>query len=196
MRKRADSRTSRLSVWAIEIPAGMVVAAVLAIQSASFVALVFQGEAGQGFGMALWAWLVGIAVVMAIIGLHTSMPPLLAGPDTPTLAVSVAFAAAMGSAALQRGYGGEGAALHILMGLAIATLVGGLLMWLIAVFRLGQSLRFIPYAVAAGFLGATGLLVVLDGLRVLLVDDVVTPRLRAVPCDEETKANEEPSIGG
>lgn len=187
MQKRAGARSSGLSLWAIEIPAGIIVAAVLAMQTASFVALIFPGEVRQGLGMALWASLAGIIVVAVIIGARTSMPPLLAGPDTPTLAVSVAFAAAIGSAALERGYGGEGAALHVLMGLAIATLVGGFLMWLLAAFRLGQSLRFIPYAVVGGFLGATGLLVALGGVRVLLGRPLLDTVRAGVPPIEDAK---------
>lgn len=167
MQKQAITSRFELALWGREALAGLVVSVVQIAQAASYVALIFQGAALSGAGIGLWATLLGIAIVGLAIGYGTTMPPLAAGPDTPTLAVSTALAAGIAAQAVATGHGGESAAVQILMALTFATLIGGALMFGLGGLALAQSLRFIPYAVVAGFLAATGLLVALGGLKVL-----------------------------
>ncbi len=150
-----------------EAMAGLVVFAVQLVQAASFLALIFQSEAKSGFGVGLWSAMVGVAIVGTWISYTTTMKPLAAGPDTPALAVSAAVAGTIASQVSGTGLSGDEAARHILIALTLTTVIGGAAMFALGALKLGQSLRFIPNAVVAGFLGATGWLVMLGGVKLL-----------------------------
>jgi SulP family sulfate permease len=56
--------------------------------------------------------------------------------------------------------------LNVLGAIAVATLASGLLLLLIGLFRLAETLRFVPSAVTGGFFCATGLVVLTAGLKI------------------------------
>lgn len=162
------AKQSALQLWSVEILAGALVAAVQIAQATSYVALIFQGGARAGLGIALWATLAGVAIVGVFLGRMTSLPPLCCGPDTPTLAVSSVVGAGIAAHAIAAGMPGDLAAVHVLMALTIATALGAAAMLALGLLGFGQSLRFIPYPVVAGFLAATGWLVLVGGVKLVL----------------------------
>ncbi len=146
--------------------AGVVASLVTLAHCLSFSALVFAGELASGLPAALWGFMVATAAVTLLSGFTTTLPPMLAGPRNPAVAVMSVLAATVSGACFARGLDGPEAARHVLVALAIASALTGLSVWALGFFRLGQIVRFVPYPVIAGFLAASGWLLIIGGLRV------------------------------
>lgn len=145
--------------------AGLVAAVVLIANMVSFAALMFPGPLAAGTATVIWAMLVGSGISGLWIAWKTSLPPLSTGIDAPTGAVLVLLAAAAGPAVLAAG-GNAQAAIQATMALfTAATVVSGALLLGLGALRWGAYLRFVPYFVVAGFLGATGWLLIAGGVR-------------------------------
>jgi SulP family sulfate permease len=54
---------------------------------------------------------------------------------------------------------------NVLVALSVSTLFTGVLLFGVGALRLGQWLRFVPYPVIAGFLAASGLLLITGGVE-------------------------------
>src|SRR6202023_1581006 len=55
----------------------------------------------------------------------------------------------------------------VLITLAVSTVLTGIVLCGFGVTRMGRAIRYVPYPVVGGFLGATGLLIVLGAIRVI-----------------------------
>lgn len=146
--------------------AGVVASFVTLAHCLSFSALLFAGELASGLPAALWGFMVASAAVTLLSGLSTTLPPMLAGPRNPAVAVMSVLAGTVSAAAFAEGLDGADAARHVLVALAIASALTGIGLWTLGAFNLGQVVRFVPYPVIGGFLAASGLLLIVGGLRV------------------------------
>jgi SulP family sulfate permease len=168
-----------------EVQAGAVAAVISIAYCLSFAALVFAGPLAAGLPMAVWGFLAASAMATLLVGKSTSLPPVLAAPRNPAVAVMSVMAAHVLAAASARGLGPEAAAQHVLIALSIAALLTGLVLWVLGTFRLGEWVRFVPYPVVAGFLAASGWLLVVGGLKVARGAPFTTGDLaRLMPADE------------
>jgi len=89
----------------------------------------------------------------------------IAGPDTSTSAVVATLVASL--AAQVTAIGGShllGAALIVM---ALATGLTGLFLCILGFTHAGRAIRFVPYPVIGGFLGATGVLMVMGAIQVI-----------------------------
>ncbi len=164
--------------------AGLVASLLTLAYCLSFSALLFQGELAGGLPMGLWAFLVGSAVAGLYVALTTSLPPAEAGPDNPAVAVLAALAATVSAPVLLAGGSAKAAVDTVLLSFSLATLVTGLVLYLLGRLKLGAFVRFIPYPVIAGFLGASGFFLVVGGFEVMAgVDITLANVLHAVPPD-------------
>lgn len=146
--------------------AGVVASFVTLAHCLSFSALVFAGELASGLPAALWGFMVATAAVTLLSGMTTTLPPMLAGPRNPAVAVMSVLAGTVLAATTAKGLDGMAATRHVLVALAIASVLTGLGIWALGAFRLGQIVRFVPYPVIGGFLAASGWLLVAGGVRV------------------------------
>ncbi|MDH8442299.1 SulP family inorganic anion transporter, partial [Klebsiella pneumoniae] len=55
----------------------------------------------------------------------------------------------------------------VLLTLSAATIITGLALCSLGLTRIGRAIRYVPYPVIGGFLGATALLIALGGVRVI-----------------------------
>lgn len=149
-----------------EAMAGIVASLVTLAQCLSFSALIFSANLSSGFAAGVWAFMLGSALASLLLALTTTLPPALAGPRNPAIPVMSVLAATIAADVLATGASSDAAVRTVLLGLSLATLLTGLLLWLLGAFRLGQIVRFIPYPVIAGFLGASGFLLITGGIRV------------------------------
>ncbi len=145
--------------------AGLVTAVVLIANIVSFAALMFQGVMAVAVPTAIWAMLVGSGVSGLWIAWKSSLPPMATGIDSPTGAVLVLLAAGAHAAVLAAGGSKPSAVQAALLMLSAATLLTGLLLLALGSARRGAMLRFVPYFVVAGFMGATGWLLIAGGVR-------------------------------
>jgi sulfate permease, SulP family len=145
--------------------AGAVASILLVANIVSFGALMFPGELSAGTPLAIWAMLVGSCIGGAWIALTTSLPPLATGIDSPTGAVLVLLSAATGHQVLASGGTPQAAIQTVMLVFSAATVLTGALLYSLGALRLGHCLRFVPYFVVAGFLTATGWLLIAGGMR-------------------------------
>ena len=145
--------------------AGAVASVVLVANIVSFGGLMFPGELSAGGPLAIWAMLVGSCIAGAWIALTTTLPPLATGIDSPTGAVLVLLSAATGQQVLASGGTPQAAIQTVMLVFSAATILTGALLYSLGASRLGHYLRFVPYFVVAGFLAATGWLLIAGGLR-------------------------------
>lgn len=148
-----------------DIAAGGVVAVISIAYCISFAALIFAGSLGGSFSAGLDVLLLGTGLTGIMIALGSALPRAVGGPDTPAVAVFSALAAAV-AASLPSGTPADAVAASVLAAIAIATLVTGLLLLGLGLLRLGSVVRFVPFSVVAGFLAASGCLLVGGAFRV------------------------------
>ena len=124
----------------------------------SYGAFIFAGPLQPFLSHGVAAALITAAVTATIVALTSGFRSAVAGPDSNTAAL---FAAMMASLAPGMATLPPDQALALIMAaLATATLLAGLSLFLLGWWRLGKLVRFIPYPVVAGFLAATGWLMV------------------------------------
>ena len=165
-----------------DVLAGMVAALVTIAYCISFSALVFQGELRGGLAMGLWALLTGAAITGIIVAMTTTLPPAEAGPDNPAIAVFSVLAVTVGGAITSAGGSIELAVRHALLGMTLATVLTGAVLWGLGRFRLGALVRFVPFPVIGGFLAASGWLLVTGGVEVITGKDITPATLAsAIP---------------
>lgn len=108
--------------------------------------------------------LVTSVVSGLIVAGFSSFVFAVAGSDTNATAVFAAIAATI---ARSLAADPESATRTILATLILGALAGGVTLFLIGQSRMGRWIRFIPYPIVAGFLAATGWLLVTGALRVV-----------------------------
>lgn len=147
--------------------AGLIASLVVIAYCVSFSALLFQGELKAGLAQGLWALLTGSAIAGIYVSLKTSLPPAEAGPDNPAVAVLSVLAAAVSGQVFAAGGGAALAVDYVLLSFSLATLLTGLVLYLLGALKLGQAVRFIPYPVIGGFLAASGWFLLTGGVEVI-----------------------------
>ena len=163
----STSTRSRVGVHTVarEALAGFVGAIVLITNIVSFSALMFPGALAAGASTALWAMLIGSGTVGLWVAWKTTLPPIATGMDSPTGAVLVLIAATAGQVVLSSGGTPPQAIQATLLLFTVATAVSGALLFGLGAAGWGSYLRFVPFFVIAGFLGATGWLLIVGGIR-------------------------------
>lgn len=160
-----SGRPARLHAWAKDALAGSVASIVLIANIVSFAALMFPGELAAGAPTAVWTMLVGSAVIGFWVAWKTTLPPLATGIDSPTGAVFALVAASVGQLMLSAGGNASQAIQTTLLIFTGASVMSGALLLCVGVARWASYLRFVPFFVISGFLGATGWLLIAGGIR-------------------------------
>ena len=132
----------------------------------SYAVLIFAGPLSPYLPYGIAATFTATAIIATVIALGSSFPFAIGGPETSTAAVTGILsaslvehiAAASPSAPLLA---------PVLMTLAGTTIVTGLALCGVGLTRVGRAIRYVPYPVIGGFLGATACLIVLGGIRVI-----------------------------
>jgi SulP family sulfate permease len=151
-----------------DITAGCVASVVLIANIISFGALMFPGELSAGIPIAIWAMLIGGCLGGLFIALGTSLPPLATGIDSPTGAVLILLGAAVSREVLAEGGSTEAAIQTSMLLFSCSTFLSGASLYVLGHFKWGAYFRFVPYSVVAGFLAATGLFLILGGVRMAI----------------------------
>lgn len=124
----------------------------------SFASLLFTGEQAGFLGVGVGLILMGATVHNLISARWSTIPGAVVLPQDASTAVVAAGLVAVVPAA------GSGQRVGtILMFTAVCTVVAGVVMAVLGVFRLGGLVRFVPLPVIGGFLAGTGWLLVAGG---------------------------------
>lgn len=120
----------------------------------SYGAFIFAGPLQPFLSQGVAAALITAAVTATIVALTSGFRSAIAGPDSNTTALLAAMMVILTPAMATLP---PGQALVLAMAaLGSATLLTGITLFLLGWQRLGKLVRFIPYPVVAGFLAATG----------------------------------------
>jgi SulP family sulfate permease len=144
---------------------GFVASVVLIANVVSFGALMFPGELSAGIPIAIWAMLIGSCICGLWIAWTTSLPPIATGIDSPTGTVLILLSATAGSTITMSGGSPQTAVQTVMLIFTAATFLTGASLYALGVVRWGSYFRFIPYFVVGGFLAATGLFLIVGGIR-------------------------------
>jgi SulP family sulfate permease len=149
----------------------------------SYGAFIFTGPLQPFLSQGVAAALITAAVTATIVALTSGFRSAVAGPESNTAALFAAMMAilAPGMAAMPP----DQALALAMAALATATLLAGLSLFLLGWLRLGKLVRFIPYPVVAGFLAATGWLM-MSGAVTMATDVPLSWRTLAWFADQQT----------
>lgn len=167
-----DRRASaRLLGWVNDAFAGSVCGLLSVLFGVSYAALIFAGPLLPGLSYGLAATFLTTMIAALVVALRSSIRFMIAGPDSSTSAVTAALAAALAHKMIADGgdavAGGAALIGPALMIIAMGSGLSGLLLSLLGLARAGRAIRYIPYPVIGGFLGATGVLIVTGSVQVM-----------------------------
>ena len=132
-------------------------------------ALVFTGTLAPYLGQAAIFLMAGGLISMTLISMLCSWKGAIWIPqDIPTAILVVSTAEIVRKVAV--GTSAETVFITVIVTIGLASILTGTFLYLLGTFRLGGLVRHIPYPVLAGFLGATGCLLLLSGITNSLVD--------------------------
>jgi SulP family sulfate permease len=132
----------------------------------SYSLLIFGGPLSPYLSYGVAATFIASAVLAGVIALGSSLPFAISGPESSTAAMMGILASSM---AERIAAADPTAPLlpSILITLAIATILTGIVLCGFGMTRMGRAIRYVPYPVVGGFLGATGCLILLGAVRVI-----------------------------
>jgi SulP family sulfate permease len=132
----------------------------------SYSLLIFTGPLAPYLSYGVAATFVSSAVLAAVIALGSSLPFAVAGPESSTAAITGILASSL----LERMTVADTTAPllgPVLITLGVASIATGVVLFGFGMTRMGRAIRYVPYPVVGGFLGATGCLILLGAIRVI-----------------------------
>ncbi|HLJ00781.1 MAG TPA: SulP family inorganic anion transporter [Bradyrhizobium sp.] len=132
----------------------------------SYSLLIFGGPLSQYLSYGVATTFVASAILAGVIALGSSLPFVIAGPESSTAAMTGILASSMVD---RLALADPSAPLlaPILTTLGLAAVLTGIVLCGFGMTRMGRAIRYVPYPVVGGFLGATGCLLVLGAIRVI-----------------------------
>jgi SulP family sulfate permease len=147
--------TGQVAALSRDVFAGLIASTISVAYGLSFAALIFAPPLTPWIAYGIAATFLTTAISAAFVAARSSLPFAIAGPDGATVAVTATLVVALLGRLSAEGVPDDLLApVMIVMGLSAALTV--LLFFGLGVARAGGAIRFIPYPVIGGFLGATG----------------------------------------
>jgi sulfate permease, SulP family len=158
---------------------GAISGVVSVVYCVSYAALIFSGPLGPWLSYGVAATFISATVGAFVVALRSSLPFTIAGPDSSTSVVTATLVATFAGWAVA-----NSATDHLLESALIVTALSsalvGILLCGLGLGRAGRAIRFVPYPVFGGFLGATGLLMVAGASQVITDQRIVVANIHAL----------------
>src|SRR6478752_680949 len=132
----------------------------------SYSLLIFAGPLAPYLSYGVAVTFISTAVLAAVIALGSSLPFAIAGPESSTAAVTAILASSL----VERMAVADTAAPQlapVLITLGLSTIVTGIVLCGFGVTRMGRAIRYVPFPVVGGSLGAIGCLLILGAIRII-----------------------------
>ncbi len=132
----------------------------------SYALLIFSGPLAPYLSYGVAATFISSAIVAVVLALGSSLPFAVGGVDTSTAAMTAILASSL----VERMIAVDPSApllAPVLITLALSAVATGIVLCGFGVTRMGRAIRYVPYPVVGGFLGATGRLIVLGAVEVI-----------------------------
>jgi SulP family sulfate permease len=133
----------------------------------SFAALIFSGPLTPWLAYGIAASFIASSVAGLVVAVGSSLPFSIAGPDSSTSAVTAALVGAVIQHLVAAGASDRLLVAALIM-MPLSSALAGVLLCGLGLARGGRAIRFVPYPVVGGFLGATGILVVSGACQVVI----------------------------
>ncbi|MEM1368682.1 MAG: SulP family inorganic anion transporter [Cyanobacteria bacterium P01_H01_bin.15] len=141
------------------IPAGLITGIVGVIRAISYATLIFSGTLATflptGIGMAVFS----TGIISAAVAVTSALPGMIATPLAAPTAILAIMAGEI-SQELATQVPAADLLATVLAAIAITSMLTGALFIGLAIFELGERIRFVPYPVIGGFMAGTGWLLV------------------------------------
>jgi SulP family sulfate permease len=159
-----------------DVLAGGICGVLALLVGVSYAALIFSGPLAPWLSYGITATFLSTAVSALVVALWSSVPFTVAGPASSTSAVTAVLALALASKLAVSGAGDHllGPTLIVI---SLGTALAGLFLCFLGVTRAGRAVRFVPYPVIGGFLGASGVVVVTGAVQVITGHDATLSNL-------------------
>jgi sulfate permease, SulP family len=145
---------------------GAVSGVVSVVYCVSYAAFIFSGPLAPWLGYGIAATFISTTISALVVALRSSLPFTIAGPDSSTSVVTATLVAVFVEWLLA-----NGATDHVLeptlLLMALSSVLVGILLCGLGLAGAGRAIRFVPYPVVGGFLGATGWLMVSGASQVI-----------------------------
>jgi len=132
----------------------------------SYALLIFGGPLSPYLGYGVAATFIASAILAGVIAVGSSLPFAVSGPESSTAAMMGILASSMAEHIAAANPSASVLA-PVLLTLALATVLTGIVLCGFGMTRMGRAIRYVPYPVVGGFLGATGFLILLGAVRVI-----------------------------
>jgi SulP family sulfate permease len=131
----------------------------------SYALLIFAGPLAPYLSYGVATTFITSAVLAAVIALGSSLPFAIGGPESSTAAMTGILASSLVERIATDTTAPPLA--PVLITLSLASIATGIVLCGFGVTRMGRAIRYVPYPVVGGFLGATGWLILLGAIRVI-----------------------------
>jgi sulfate permease, SulP family len=132
----------------------------------SYALLIFAGPLTPYLSYGVAATFIASAVLGAVVALGSSFPFAVAAPESSTAAMTGILASSLVEHMSAHDPSASLLA-PVLITLGLSAIVTGIVLCGFGITRMGRAIRYVPYPVVGGFLGATGCLIVLGAIRVI-----------------------------
>jgi SulP family sulfate permease len=157
---------AKLRGWRNDVFGGLIASVLTISFGLSYSVLIFTGPLASLLPYGIAATFISASVAAAVIALGSTFRFAVAGPESSTAAVTAILAAAMVEHIVGTN---EATPLlgPVLITLSGATILTGIVLCGFGIARLGRAIRYVPYPVVGGFLGATACLIVAGAFQVV-----------------------------
>src|SRR6202012_1159728 len=132
----------------------------------SYSLLIFGGPLSPYLSYGVAATFISSAILAGVIAVGSSLPFAISGPESSTAAMTGILASSMVERIVAANPSTPLLA-PILITLAVTSVLTGVVLCCFGMTRMGRAIRYVPYPVVGGFLGATGCLILLGSIRVV-----------------------------
>jgi len=131
----------------------------------SYAALIFTGPLDKVLSYGVAVTFLSAAIGGAIVAWRSSLPFAIAGPDSSVSVVMAAMVATLVHHVAT--HGGTEFLAPTLIAMSLTTALTGILLCVFGFTHAGRAIRFVPFPVIGGFLGATGWLMIMGAVQVV-----------------------------
>lgn len=156
----------KLRQWLTDIFASAAPAVLTISFGLSYSVLIFSGPLAQYLPYGIAATFTATAIIATVIALGSSFPFAVGAPETSTAAVTGILAASLIDHIVAANPSAQLLG-PVLLTLSMATIITGVILCSMGLTRIGRAIRYVPYPVIGGFLGATAFLIALGGVSVI-----------------------------
>ena len=160
------SPSVKLRAWLNDIFASAAPAVLTVSFGLSYSVLIFSGPLAKYLPYGIAATFIATAVIAIVVALGSTFSIAVGGPETSTAAVTAILATSVVEHIKATDPSAQLLG-PVLLTLSAATIITGLVLCSLGLTRIGRAIRYVPYPVIGGFLGATALLIALGGVRVI-----------------------------